>query len=431
MMKTVRLLILPLVTIVALLPTRPSLAQNLPQAAESIESMLLGNKRPASAVQNSQPAPTPSKKLEEFKSLAKEEPGQNRGAKVIANIKPEVLPQGTNGAQIYRKYSRSVVLVVSQDMLGSGVLINESGDIVTHWHVVKHNPEAFVFFKPLTEGRQLKKSDLIRARVTKVDDVADLALLRLDRLPADVAPLPMGNSNDVMVGADVHAIGHPTGEGWSYTKGVVSQIWQAYSWRSLGEHGQHKANVIQTQTPINPGNSGGPLISDTGYLVGINSFKSEGEGLNFAVAIDELKHFLSTPGSRKAVAPPVVAEAVATKKSCQSKNLYDGPSSDRTMNKRGIDIDCDGKAEIEERIPYDATKPITAVGDNNKDGKVDEVVVDIDRDGKWDYSLHDTDFDGKWDLIGFHPDGKITGSRFEHYREGWEFSRQPLTESRE
>jgi hypothetical protein len=249
----------------------------------------------------------------------------------------------------------------------------------------------------------------MRVRVTKIDDVADLALLRLDSLPDDIVPLPLGSSSDVMVGADVHAIGHPTGGGWSYTKGVVSQIRKDYSWRSLGEHGKHKANVIQTQTPINPGNSGGPLISDAGNLIGINSFKAEGEGLNFAVAIDELKRFLSAPGSRKTVATPIAAEAVSAKKGCQSKNLYDRPSSDRTKNIRGIDIDCDGKPEIEVRTPYDTTKPITAVVDNNKDGRVDETVVDIDRDGKWD-------------LIGFHPDGKIKASHYEHYREGSEHS---------
>lgn len=429
MTKTVRRLVLLLVGIAVHLPTSQSLAQSLPKSAESIESMLLGNRRQDTALRGSQPVPPPSKTWEESKTLSKDESGLSRGSKVIANVKPGALSQSTSGSQIYSKYSRSVVLVVSEDMLGSGVVINKTGDIVTNWHVVKHNPEVFVFFKPLTEGRQFQTSDLIRARVTKVDVVADLALLHLDRLPSNIVPLPLGNSGDVKVGANVHAIGHPTGDGWSYTKGVVSQIWQEYSWRTLGDQGLHKAKVIQTQTPINPGNSGGPLISDTGYLIGINSFKTEGEGLNFAVAIDELKNFLSAPNTLKTVAPPVVAEAAATKKQCQSKNLYDGPNSDRTMDIRGIDIDCDGKPEIEVRTPYDKTKPITAVGDNNKDGVVDEVVVDIDRDGKWEYSLHDTDFDGKWDLIGFHPDGKIIGSRFEHYREGWEFSQRPLTDN--
>ena len=57
--------------------------------------------------------------------------------------------------------------------------------------------------------------------------------------------------SEAQVGADVHAIGHPQGQTWTYTKGLISQVRPDYQW------GPHKADVIQTQTPINPGNSGG------------------------------------------------------------------------------------------------------------------------------------------------------------------------------
>ena len=61
--------------------------------------------------------------------------------------------------------------------------------------------------------------------------------------------------------------------------------------------------MIQTQTPINPGNSGGPLISAEGRLVGINSFKSSGEALNFAVAVNDVKRFVESKQNRLAKAP--------------------------------------------------------------------------------------------------------------------------------
>jgi S1-C subfamily serine protease len=77
-------------------------------------------------------------------------------------------------------------------------------------------------------------------------------------------------------------IGHPTGEAWSYTTGVISQYRQNYEWQAEGNSIRHRADIIQTQTPINPGNSGGPLLSDSSNLIGVNSFKSGGEGLNFA-----------------------------------------------------------------------------------------------------------------------------------------------------
>jgi S1-C subfamily serine protease len=416
MTKESKIAALLLTAIVSITSTSKTWAQSTPSYSNSIESMLMGNYGPNGVQKNVLSGQKPSKNIDEFKLLNREDLELRQGSKVIANIAPDNPPKSVGGAQIYRNYSRSVVLVISADSLGSGVIINKSGDIVTNWHVVGHKQEVFVVFKPLTEGQQLQKTDLIRARVIKIDDVADLALLHLESTPSDVRPLPLGNVDDLIVGADVHAIGHPTGQGWSYTKGVVSQIRQGYTWRSSGEQGSHKANVIQTQTPINPGNSGGPLISDTGLLVGINSFKSDGEGLNFAVGVDEVKRFLSSTGSRITTAPPANAEAISAKRDCQPKILYDGPSQDRTMNKRGIDIDCDGKSDIEVRTPYDVTKPIMVAIDNNKDGRPDEVIFDTDRDGRWDYSLHDTNFDGKWDLIGRHPDGKIKASRYEPYK---------------
>jgi S1-C subfamily serine protease len=81
------------------------------------------------------------------------------------------------------------------------------------------------------------------------------------------------------VGTKPGGIGHPNGENWTYTKGIVSSVRPDYEWLT------HRATVIQTQTPINPGNSGGPLLSDDGKIVGVNSFGDKGaEGLNFAIA---------------------------------------------------------------------------------------------------------------------------------------------------
>jgi S1-C subfamily serine protease len=95
------------------------------------------------------------------------------------------------------------------------------------------------------------------------------------------------------IGADVSAIGHPDGQAWTFTKGIISQHRLGFQWLD------HKADVIQTQTPINPGNSGGPLISEAGSLIGVNSFKTpDAEGLNFSVSADEVKKFLARSGDR-------------------------------------------------------------------------------------------------------------------------------------
>jgi hypothetical protein len=199
---------------------------------------------------------------------------------------------------------------------------------------------------------------------------------------------------------------------------VVSQIRAAYEWTSDGTDVNHKANVIQTQTPINPGNSGGPLITSTGKLAGVNTFKAKGEGLNFAIANDEVKRFINTSGDRLASKRTAGNQKTAANDGeCKVKEVYRGNSKDDSTAIVGIDTDCDGKAEIEIRTPYDIRKPITLVVDENKDGKPDTIIFDTKREGKWEYSFRDTNFDGKWDLECEHEDGGLMATRCVPYQE--------------
>ena len=108
----------------------------------------------------------------------------------------------------------------------------------------------------------------LMAKVIKTDPKIDLALIQLINPPRSMAHIALGKIPDV--GSDVHAIGHPYGEDWTYTKGYVSQIRNNYDWdyydRDSSDEdpvitSSHNSSVIQTQTPINPGNSGGPLLN--------------------------------------------------------------------------------------------------------------------------------------------------------------------------
>ena len=203
------------------------------------------------------------------------------------------MPSNTRGSldqKLYADLSPSVVLILKDDTFGAGVLINTEGQILTNWHVVAGYEFVYIAFKPLVEGTADLDPEITVARIDKIDAVSDLALLTALSFPKNLKPIPLGSGSDIQVGADTHAIGHPSGETWTYTKGLVSQYRREYEWYSdLGYY--HKADVIQTQTPINPGNSGGPLIINEGRLIGINSFKSEGELINFAVSIDEIRRF--------------------------------------------------------------------------------------------------------------------------------------------
>jgi S1-C subfamily serine protease len=221
--------------------------------------------------------------------------------------------------QIYRAISPAVVLIATKDGFGSGSLTDSAGDILTNWHVVKGYENVAVVFKPTVEGKQPTKDEIRVGRVVKYDEVADLALVKASEAPIGRSPIRLGDASEIAVGMDVRAIGHPTGEGWTYTTGVISQIRLAYEWQENGDPVKHKADIIQTQTPINPGNSGGPLLSDSGNLIGVNSFKAAGEGLNFAVSVDEVRKFIARQqaGLHNSACRQRTKEA-ASPKSCQN-----------------------------------------------------------------------------------------------------------------
>ena len=184
---------------------------------------------------------------------------------------------------------------LTKEGFGSGSLLDTAGNILTNWHVVKGYEYVAVVFKPTVEGKEPTRDDIKRGRVVKYDEIADLALVKVSEVPTGRTPVRLGDTSEIAVGMDVHAIGHPTGEAWTYTTGVISQYRQGYEWKAEGDPIKHKADIIQTQTPINPGNSGGPLLSDSSSLIGVNSFKAGGEGLNFAVSVDEVKKFIARP----------------------------------------------------------------------------------------------------------------------------------------
>ena len=310
--------------------------------------------------------------------------------------------------QIYRSLSPSVVLIVTKDGLGSGSLLSTSGDVLTNYHVVRGFSTVAVIFKPNQEGVAPGRDDMRVGQVVKIDEVSDLALLKVADVPPGRNPIRLGSIDEVSVGADVHAIGHPTGEAWTYTTGIISQYRTAYKWRNSGETVQHVADVVQTQTPINFGNSGGPLISDAGTLIGVNSFKApDSEGLNFAVSVDDVKRLLL-----RTAAPATSAESNAT---CKPKALSKYRSADNNSSITSLDMFCNGRASGEYVIPDKPSAAIFLRVDRNGDGKADVIFFDLKRSGKWNISWWDDKYTGQWSLVGYHDDGTLKPSRFESY----------------
>jgi serine protease Do len=163
-----------------------------------------------------------------------------------------------------------------ENSLGSGVIVDPEGLIVTNHHVVEDADEIMVV---LSDRREF------RAEVVGGDEAADLALLdiKADGLPA----LPLGNSDLLEVGDLVLAIGNPFGIGQTVTSGIVSAVA-----RSTPD-GRSDVSFIQTDAAINPGNSGGALVTLDGTLVGINTAiftRSGGSiGIGFAIPVNLVK----------------------------------------------------------------------------------------------------------------------------------------------
>ncbi len=166
--------------------------------------------------------------------------------------------------------------------LGSGVIVDAEGLVVTNEHVVRDAEDIRV---TLPDGRQLQ------ARVLGKSPIYDLAVLKVDAHKLPVAEL--GRSDDLVVGEWAVAIGNPFGfllndPQPSVTAGVISATRRDIK-SEVSERGVYK-NMIQTDAAINPGNSGGPLVNAEGQVVGINTFiftRGGGSlGMGFAIPVE-------------------------------------------------------------------------------------------------------------------------------------------------
>jgi S1-C subfamily serine protease len=306
------------------------------------------------------------------------------------------------GVKIYREKASGVVAVLAEDTdsLGSGMVVNSDGNIITNYHVVKGASTISIIFKP-NDIENLSQSYSYSAKLIKYDKGKDLAHLKIISPPTGLTVLTMGDNKNIEIGADVHAIGHPKGFIWTYTRGSISQVRAKHEWTTGGQ--AHKATVVQTHTPINPGNSGGPLFDDNGFIIGINTYILEGlDGLNFAVSVDDIKEFYQSRNSvsshpeerREEKAELKVVKKLDTTGSGTNDSFFIDSSGDGEGNFWAVDENEDGKNDY-------------LLMDTDKNGKIDTkiidhpdyilYVIDTDEDGKYDVAAYDDDKDGKYD----------------------------------
>lgn len=166
----------------------------------------------------------------------------------------------------------------SSGSLGSGVILDTDGNILTNYHVVGGYSSIVV---------TLDDGSTYEAELVGSDESSDLAVIKLtDADSASLTPIEVGDSDDINVGEWVMAIGSPFGNEQSVSTGIVSALYRSTAMTSTSGTTIY-ANMIQTDAAINPGNSGGALVNDNGELIGINSiiesYSGSSSGVGFAI----------------------------------------------------------------------------------------------------------------------------------------------------
>ena len=196
--------------------------------------------------------------------------------KIVERLSPSVVGiignvDGGAAASYQDKYADGVAI-------GTGVVVKAGGEILTNAHVVKDMSNIIVV---------LSNGEGYTGRIKCIDEKSDLAVVKIDKLGLTVAKL--AEAGQIEVGETVVALGTPLSMSLrnSATSGIVSGVNRAL----FSDY-----NLIQTDTAINPGNSGGPLVNLRGEVVGINSSKFSGvgvEGMCFSIPIDTVRYVLN------------------------------------------------------------------------------------------------------------------------------------------
>jgi Do/DeqQ family serine protease len=257
--------------------------------------------------------------------------------------------------------------------LGTGVIIHPDGYVLTNEHVLRGATQIRV---GLSDGREFD------AELVGGDPSSDLAVVKLDA--EGTLPQPhLGDSDGVMIGETVVAIGNPFGLNHTVTTGVLSAVN-----RSIRGDGREYHGFLQTDASINPGNSGGPLLNMDGEVIGINTaILGNAQGIGFAIPINRARRIVDDLIRHGEVVPtwlgiwlqeltPQLREALGARRSTGVliSTVYESSPAARAGVKRGdVLVGFDGNDVRSRREFYEIARSITVGQD---------VTLLLDRDGE-------------------------------------------------
>jgi putative serine protease PepD len=270
-------------------------------------------------------------------------------------------PDGSIAA-IAAKVTPSVVAIEVDSSAGSGTgsgfIIDESGYIVTNNHVIDTAVNSGSITVNLTDGRSYD------ATIVGRNSAYDLAVIKIDA--QNLTPLPLGNSDGLVVGDTVVAVGAPLGLAGTVTSGIVSALNRPVTAGGSGE--ASFINAVQTDAAINPGNSGGPLVDASGFVIGVNSAiatmssglgQAGSIGLGFAIPVNQAKRIaeeiISTGQSRIPIVGVQLDMEAPVNGALIAAITADGPAESTALKVGDIVTAVNG------RIVRDGTEFIVAV----------------------------------------------------------------------
>lgn len=239
---------------------------------------------------------------------------------VVANVRPAVVQINITTAQ--------------GTGIGSGVIIDKRGYIVTNNHVVQGAQNGVVDEVVLSDGTRVRN-----AQIVGVDAADDLAVIKINP-PANMVVAPIGDSSQLRVGQDVLAIGNPLGNTQTVTSGIISALGrnvceQQQNGSQGGCNGAIIPNAIQTDAPINPGNSGGALVDFNGRLVGIPTltaldpeFNAPANGVGFAIPSNRVQF----------IVPQIIQNGKVSHTGRAAMGIYPAPVDQMTQAQDNLSV---------------------------------------------------------------------------------------------